>query len=192
MQLCDAEQLRIGAEHALTARELRSNLGELGDLVTERPAVALPTLERRQAWLEPHDTHDDRATTAAPKREIEHDGKENPASLLHETGFEDRPGGVLLSHSLTQAVPSALEGLTSEFGMGSGMAPPTLPPEDAEVCLSTRLHGSKIGQSPVVSSSCALPSFVEGYRGAESGSCSTLRRRHGSYSQPRSRTGRLP
>ena len=63
--------------------------------------------------------------------------KGNPASFLHETGFEDRPGGVLLSHSLTRAVPLALEGLTSEFGMGSGMAPPTLPPEDSEVCHST-------------------------------------------------------
>ena len=45
-----------------------------------------------------------------------------------------RPGSDLLSHSLTRAVPSALEGLTSEFGMGSGMAPPTLPPEDLEAC----------------------------------------------------------
>ena len=40
-------------------------------------------------------------------------------------GFEIDHGGDLLSHSLTRAVPSALEGLTSEFGMGSGMAPPT-------------------------------------------------------------------
>ena len=34
------------------------------------------------------------------------------------------PGDVLLSHTVSRAVPSALEGLTSEFGMGSGVAPP--------------------------------------------------------------------
>ena len=40
-----------------------------------------------------------------------------------------RPGNVLLSHTLARAVPSALEGLTSEFEMGSGVAPPTSSPE---------------------------------------------------------------
>ena len=34
------------------------------------------------------------------------------------------PGGVLLSHTVARAVPSALEGLTTEFGMGSGVALP--------------------------------------------------------------------
>ena len=32
-------------------------------------------------------------------------------------------GNVLLSRTVSHAVPSALEGLTSEFGMGSGMTP---------------------------------------------------------------------
>ena len=41
-------------------------------------------------------------------------------------------GGVLLSHKNDLAVPLALEGLTSEFGMGSGVAPPVLPPETDE------------------------------------------------------------
>ena len=57
--------------------------------------------------------------------------KETPRFHVWKRG--ERPGGVLLSHSLTRAVPSALEGLTSEFGMGSGVAPPTLPPEETEV-----------------------------------------------------------
>ena len=39
------------------------------------------------------------------------------------------PGSVLLSHTVTHAVPSAHESLTSEFGKGSGMASPTMPPE---------------------------------------------------------------
>ena len=33
-------------------------------------------------------------------------------------------GGVLLSHTLTSAVPSALEGLASGFGMRPGVSPP--------------------------------------------------------------------
>ncbi len=31
------------------------------------------------------------------------------------------PGGVLLSHIATHAVPSAMKGLTSVFGMGTGV-----------------------------------------------------------------------
>lgn len=34
------------------------------------------------------------------------------------------PGGDLLSHAVTHAVPSALEGLTTVFGMGTGVSPP--------------------------------------------------------------------
>ena len=37
-------------------------------------------------------------------------------------------GGVLLSHPLSRAVPSALEGLASGFGMGPGVSPPLWPP----------------------------------------------------------------
>ena len=35
-----------------------------------------------------------------------------------------KPGSDLLSHDLTVIVSSALEGLTSVFGMGTGVAPP--------------------------------------------------------------------
>ena len=45
---------------------------------------------------------------------------------------EKGSGGVLLSHTDDRAVPSALEGLTSEFGMGSGVAPPAMPPENED------------------------------------------------------------
>jgi len=34
------------------------------------------------------------------------------------------PGGDLLSRAVTSVVPSALEGLTTVFGMGTGVAPP--------------------------------------------------------------------
>ena len=35
-------------------------------------------------------------------------------------------GGVLLSHPVTRAVPSALKGLASGFGMGPGVSPSLL------------------------------------------------------------------
>ena len=38
--------------------------------------------------------------------------------------FEINPGTDLLSHPRWRAVPSALEGLTSGFGMGPGVTPP--------------------------------------------------------------------
>ena len=38
------------------------------------------------------------------------------------------PGGVLLSQGVAPQVPSALVGLTSVFGMGTGVAPPLWPP----------------------------------------------------------------
>jgi hypothetical protein len=39
-----------------------------------------------------------------------------------------KPGGVLLSHPVSGAVPSVLEGLTSVFGMGTGVTPPLKSP----------------------------------------------------------------
>ena len=44
-------------------------------------------------------------------------------------GPSENSGGVLLSHVETDAVPSALEGFTSVFEMGTGGAPPPLPPK---------------------------------------------------------------
>ena len=41
------------------------------------------------------------------------------------------PGDDLLSHTPAGAVSSALEDLTSVFGMGTGVAPPISPPETA-------------------------------------------------------------
>ena len=37
--------------------------------------------------------------------------------------LKNDPGDVLFSHTVTRAVPSALKGLTAEFGMGSGVSP---------------------------------------------------------------------
>jgi hypothetical protein len=39
-------------------------------------------------------------------------------------------GGVLLSHTASRAVPSALKSLTSVFGMGTGVASSPSPPKN--------------------------------------------------------------
>ena len=44
------------------------------------------------------------------------------------SGFDNTPGDALLSHKVALAVPSALEGLTAVFGMGTGVAPPLISP----------------------------------------------------------------
>ena len=57
--------------------------------------------------------------------------KKSPWTEKSEQGlfYRDFFGGVLLSHTATHAVPSALKGLTSEFGMVSGVSPSLLPPK---------------------------------------------------------------
>ena len=55
--------------------------------------------------------------------------RKNPDELHELIGvFENTPGNALLSHKVTLAVPSAQEGLTAVFGMGTGVAPPLMPP----------------------------------------------------------------
>ena len=49
--------------------------------------------------------------------------------ILVSTRTQYDSGGVLLSHTIPRAVPSALEGLTTGFGMGPGVSLPPRPPE---------------------------------------------------------------
>src|SRR5262249_49569486 len=49
-------------------------------------------------------------------------------------------GGVLLSHTLPGAVPSALVGLASGFGMGPGVSPPLWPPKHYETINHTHTN----------------------------------------------------
>ena len=42
---------------------------------------------------------------------------------------QKKPGGDLLSHTVSRAVPSALRGLTAVFGMGTGVSLSPKPPE---------------------------------------------------------------
>ena len=49
-------------------------------------------------------------------------------------------GGDLLSRTVTSQVPSALKGLTSVFGMGTGGTPSSLPPEMVSCKSETAFH----------------------------------------------------
>src|SRR5260221_9056972 len=56
--------------------------------------------------------------------------KQKPRPLPAEARSheEKNPGNVLLSHQATLTVPSALEGLTTVFGIGTGVTPPPWSP----------------------------------------------------------------
>ena len=54
--------------------------------------------------------------------------KKSPSIVTTRRASENIPGSDLLSHRPAPAVPSAVEGLTSVFGMGTGVTPPLWPP----------------------------------------------------------------
>ena len=61
---------------------------------------------------------------------------------------QNNPGSVLLSHTASRAVPSAPKSLTSEFGMGSGVASSMSPPENFGSFRTRRLIDSRCSRSP--------------------------------------------
>ena len=75
--------------------------------------------------------------------------KNGPESLCERPGpFDIEAGDDVLSHSVSRAVPSARRGLTTVFGMGTGVALAPLPPArvggpcaggECPVALSVRL-----------------------------------------------------
>jgi hypothetical protein len=50
-------------------------------------------------------------------------GIQKPHRACARWGFQGKAGDGLLSHHLSVVVPSALQGLTAVFGMGTGVAP---------------------------------------------------------------------
>ena len=54
------------------------------------------------------------------------------------------PGDDLLSRVVANAVPSALEGLTSVFGMGTGVTPPPKPPETQKISGYDRVQSAVV------------------------------------------------
>ena len=69
--------------------------------------------------------------------------------IVDVCGVVGSSGGVLLSHDLAVAVPSALEGLASGFGMGPGVSPPLWPPEHR-----TTPHNNSRGDPPAPATPC--------------------------------------
>ena len=61
---------------------------------------------------------------------------------------EKDSGNQLLSHRVTPAVPSPLEGLTHGFEMLPGVAPPLLSPETYLVFTPSKLHNGKLKVKP--------------------------------------------
>src|SRR5207247_8561668 len=53
----------------------------------------------------------------------------SPLKCNPERASTNNPGVFLLSHAVARAVPSAPRGLTSVFGMGTGVTLSTQPPE---------------------------------------------------------------
>ena len=94
--------------------------------------------KNRARWVEPivARTGSTRADFSDPNQEaqpvrvdrlVRRGDLKKKARRVSTAGFHNS-GDVLLSHRASPAVPSALIGLTSEFGMGSGVTLPTLPP----------------------------------------------------------------
>jgi hypothetical protein len=64
--------------------------------------------------------------------------QKSPRELMLSRAFDKNPGDFLLSHAVSRAVPSAPAGLTSVFGMGTGVTLPTKSPENfLELCTLT-------------------------------------------------------
>lgn len=59
---------------------------------------------------------------------------QNKSPVCFQTGRIMNSGGVLLSHTAARVVSSARRGLTSEFGMGSGVTPVVWPPKTLWTC----------------------------------------------------------
>jgi hypothetical protein len=54
------------------------------------------------------------------------------------------PGGDLLSQGVAPQVPSALAGLTSVFGMGTGCSPPLSPPDKSNAARGKTEPGTQV------------------------------------------------
>ena len=75
-------------------------------------------------------TRDDEQPSQAQKALAAPVGEIEKGFGKFRTPFQFNPGNDLLSHRVTPAVSSAREGLTAVFGMGTGVSPPPLSPEN--------------------------------------------------------------
>jgi hypothetical protein len=63
---------------------------------------------------------------------LHYPGKKKGPIRIRTGPYKIKFGGDLLSHTVTHAVPSALRGLTSVFGMGTGVTLSLLPPKNSK------------------------------------------------------------
>ena len=88
--------------------------------------VALPSFSRCGCWADSQRQPSACADQRAKPRRRNRPAKTKPLVPCGTRGFEQKKSGSdLLSHAVSRGVPSALEGLTSVFGMGTGVTPPT-------------------------------------------------------------------
>src|SRR6266851_9713438 len=76
------------------------------------------------------------------ERDVSKSEESPPNNFVQRASFNN-PGGFLLSHAVARAVPSAPRGLTSVFGMGTGV---TLSTQPAENLFKTRLDPATSNQ----------------------------------------------
>ena len=68
------------------------------------------------------------APVARVPRRVIPQRQKRPDAIFSHRASNNTPGSDLLSHTVTHAVPSAVEGLTAVFGMGTGVTPLLCPP----------------------------------------------------------------
>jgi hypothetical protein len=109
-----------GSSRPRPARRLRgSDSSRPGSAAaaTGTTAAACPTALGRSAFL----SHANQPSRSCHQHYP--DKRRGVAQPYRERPSSKMPGGVLLSHAVPRAVPSALKSLTSGFGMGPGVSP---------------------------------------------------------------------
>ena len=126
---CGDRASRLAGACASLAAERRAGHRAGRAAAGDRPRLPLSGVRRRPSATSRHSC--DGAAAAGPDRIRPHAIDEQTMGAITQGWPPSEKcmfGGVLLSHILSGAVPSALAGLTSGFGMGPGVSRPLWPP----------------------------------------------------------------
>ena len=99
---------------------------------------------------------------------VEPDKNEKGLSLVKTEPLGIYPGGDLRSHTVTRAVSSARRGLTSVFGMGTGVTLAVWPPESFSSSLSGTLKLAPHFAAKVLTTALAITSSTRSRTDCES------------------------
>ena len=120
------------------------------------PALPVPRRGRGAGAGGPGPVARARGTLRFPGRHVRQRTR-NAKKPPPRRGLQKKSGGDLLSQGVPPQVPSALAGLTSVFGMGTGVTPPLWPPETgAQVVKEGR--GTGLPKRSIASTSEFVPS----------------------------------